>query len=302
MVGEELGVLPGMDSIFSALELERYVRFLWNEPRGKRREKFDMIVYDGISTEETLRMIGAPSKTRLYLKYLRSITEKTDLGRLVGPSVLSLIDEAMSLTGSKSTLNGNTSARIWDTLEKMLERGASAFSDPREFRCFLVVDPQNPASVDSALRYWGSTIQAGALVSGAFGIASPNPTGESMEKIKETFAPMPSTFIPHLSFASPADWDAIMSNSSSKTAREILSLPASSISMPSVKFDPVKKLVTLLLPGFDKSEIKLYQYRGGSELLVEAGDQRRVIRLPPNVQGKVGGAKFVDRSLVITMR
>lgn len=64
MVGEELGVLPGMDSIFSALELERYVRFLWNEPRGKRREKFDMIVYDGISTEETLRMIGAPSKTR----------------------------------------------------------------------------------------------------------------------------------------------------------------------------------------------------------------------------------------------
>lgn len=44
------------------------------------------------------------------------------------------------------------------------------------------------------------------------------------------------------------------------------------------------------------------QYRGGSELLVEAGDQRRVILLPPDIQGKVGGAKFMNRSLVITMR
>lgn len=43
------------------------------------------------------------------------------------------------------------------------------------------------------------------------------------------------------------------------------------------------------------------QYRGGSELLVEAGDQRRVIPLPPEIQGKVGGAKFQDRSLVITL-
>lgn len=44
------------------------------------------------------------------------------------------------------------------------------------------------------------------------------------------------------------------------------------------------------------------QYRGGSELLIEAGDQRRVIKLPPAMQGKVGGAKFVDRNLVVTIR
>jgi len=44
------------------------------------------------------------------------------------------------------------------------------------------------------------------------------------------------------------------------------------------------------------------QYRGGSELLVEAGDQRRVIPLPQEIQGKVGGAKFQDRSLVITLK
>lgn len=46
----------------------------------------------------------------------------------------------------------------------------------------------------------------------------------------------------------------------------------------------------------------ILQFRGGSELLVEAGDQRRVIRLPSQVQGKVGGAKFIDRSIIITIR
>ncbi|KAG6764149.1 hypothetical protein POTOM_031607 [Populus tomentosa] len=44
------------------------------------------------------------------------------------------------------------------------------------------------------------------------------------------------------------------------------------------------------------------QCRGGSELVAEAGDQRRVICLPTKIRGKVGGAKFVDRSLVITVR
>ncbi|RVW49181.1 Uncharacterized protein, chloroplastic [Vitis vinifera] len=39
-----------------------------------------------------------------------------------------------------------------------------------------------------------------------------------------------------------------------------------------------------------------------SELLVEARDQRRVIHLPPKIQGKVGGAKFADRKLVIIMQ
>ncbi|PKI55948.1 hypothetical protein CRG98_023680 [Punica granatum] len=95
-----------------------------------------------------------------------------------------------------------------------------------------------------------------------------------------------------------------MLNSASRQSQELLSLPSSSHSnvMAPVKFDAAKKSVTLLMPGFDKSEIKLYQYRGGSELLVEAGDQRRVISLPSDIQGKVAGAKFVDRSLVITMR
>lgn len=58
---------------------------------------------------------------RLYLKNLRNLAEKTDLGRLTGPSLLRLVDEAMNISGSPSLLNGKISAEIWDALEKMLE-------------------------------------------------------------------------------------------------------------------------------------------------------------------------------------
>ncbi|XP_062111215.1 uncharacterized protein At1g26090, chloroplastic isoform X1 [Humulus lupulus] len=305
IVGEELGVLPGMDPIFSAYALEKLAGFFRKvAKKNHNKDKFDIVVYDGMSSEEILRMISAASKARLYLKYLRNMAEKTDLGRLAGPSLLRLVDEAMSINGSQSFMSGQLSAEIWDTLEQMLERGSSAFSDPQKFVCFLVMDLNNQISVNSAFRYWGCAIQAGACVSGALGIGSPNSDAESIERVKETFSPLPYAFIPQLSIGSTLDWKTIISNNVNEGARNLLSMPASGSSglISPVEFNAAKRTVTLLLPGFDKSEIKLYQYRGGSELLVEAGDQRRVIRLPSEIQGKVGGAKFIDRSLLITMR
>ncbi|KAJ6901153.1 hypothetical protein NC652_027055 [Populus alba x Populus x berolinensis] len=229
------------------------------------------------------RMIGAASKARLYLKYLRNLAEKTDLGRLAGPSLVSLVDEALSLSGSKYNFNRKTSAEIWDSLETMLMRGSSAFYEPSRFGCYLVMDPNIPTSVNSALRYWGCTLQAGAQVSGAIGISSPHFNEESLEGVKKNFLPLPFAFIPHLSIGYPPEWNSVMLNTVGHDARTLFSLPAShSNSMaPPVKFDAAEKSVTLFMPGFDKSEIKLYQYRGRSELLVEAGDQR-TCNLSPN--------------------
>jgi arsenite-transporting ATPase len=122
VVGEELGVLPGMDSIFSMLELERLVGFFRQATRKNHKGKpFDVIIYDGISTEETLRMIGLSSKTRLYAKYLRSLAEKTDLGRLTSPSIMRFVDESMNINSNKSPFDGMTSPAMWDTLERFLE-------------------------------------------------------------------------------------------------------------------------------------------------------------------------------------
>ncbi|VVB14342.1 unnamed protein product [Arabis nemorensis] len=307
VVGEELGVLPGMDSIFSMLELERLVGFFRQATRKNHKGKtFDVIIYDGFSSEETLRMIGLSSKTRLYVKYLRSMAEKTDLGRLTSPTIMRFVDESMNISGNKSPFNGMTSADMWDTLERFLETGASALRDTDRFRSFLVMDPNNPMSVKSALRYWGCTIQAGSHASAAFAISSSssNLTTESNKIPKDDFVPLPfaSASVPFT--GNGLEWDKILVDQANSSVRDLLSESVShgSSMTPPVMFDTAKKSVTLFMPGFEKSEIKLYQYRGGSELLIEAGDQRRVIQLPSQIQGKVGGAKFVDRSLIITMR
>ncbi|MED6136983.1 hypothetical protein PIB30_060779 [Stylosanthes scabra] len=303
IVGEELGIMPAMDSILLLFALEKLVGFLRSTASNSQGDKFDLIVFDGISSEETLRFIGASSKARLYLKYLRTLAEKTEIGRLVAPSILRLVDEAMRISSTRSYFNGITSSEIWDTLDQMLERGSSAFSNPQRFGCFLVMDPSNPTSVNSAMRYWGCTIQAGAQVSAALGFTSQPQNLESLQRVKEGFSPLPSAFISSLSMNSPINWSRVLLDNSNKDARHLLTSQGSQrgYAISPVEFDLKRKSVTLFMPGFDKSEIKLYQYRGGSELLVEAGDQRRVILLPPEIQGKVGGAKFTDRSLVITM-
>ncbi|XP_028063919.1 uncharacterized protein At1g26090, chloroplastic-like isoform X2 [Camellia sinensis] len=129
VVGDELGVLPGMDSIFSALALQRNVGFSGNvAQRNQQEDKFDVIVYDGISTEETMQMTGATSKARLYLKHFWNLAEKTDLGRLAGPSLLRLANEAISSSTRGSQLNGKMSAEIWDDLEQTLEEKYSGWA------------------------------------------------------------------------------------------------------------------------------------------------------------------------------
>lgn len=303
VVGEELGVLPGMDSIFTALVLEKLIGFsgMTLTKSNPPQEKFDIIIYDGISNEETLRMIGTTERARWYLKYLRNVAEKTDIGRLSAPSLLRLIDEAMRLNSIGGIrLNSNMSAEIWDDVDRMLERVSASFLEPSKFGCYLVMNPNNPISVKSALRYWGCAIQSGANVSGVVGFSTQQSDRELAETVENNFSPLSFAFMPYLSTFNQINKDGMAFE---EDVQDILSTAASNKRLqPPVKFDNVKKSVTLFMPGFDKSEIKLYQYRGGSELLVEAGDQRRVIRLPPRIQGKVAGARFMDKNLIVTMR
>ncbi|KAL2347338.1 hypothetical protein Fmac_001338 [Flemingia macrophylla] len=300
IVGEELGILPGMDSIFLVLALERLVGFLGTAASKSQQNKFDLIIYDGNSNEETLRVIGGSSKARLYLKHLRTLAEKTELGRLAAPSLLRLVNEAMKISSSRSHFNGKISSEIWDSLDQMLERGSYAFSNPQKFGCFLVMNPNKPTSVNSALRYWGCTIQAGAQVSGAFGITSQQENLESLERAKKEFSPLPFAFISSLSMNSCIDWSSrVLLDTNIEGTLTTYKVNISEES--SHAYATVQYLVKGFMKDLPKSGLYLYQYRGGFELLVEAGDQRRVIPLPPEIQGKVGGAKFEERSLVITL-
>ncbi|KAF9609290.1 hypothetical protein IFM89_015136 [Coptis chinensis] len=76
VVGEELGVLPRMYSTFAALELNQFVGFLGMTAtkRNQPQSKFDIIIYDGINNEETLRMIGMIVRVFLFLTNLTTLT------------------------------------------------------------------------------------------------------------------------------------------------------------------------------------------------------------------------------------
>ncbi|KAG2660999.1 uncharacterized protein At1g26090, chloroplastic-like [Panicum virgatum] len=294
IVGEELGVLPGMDSICSVLALQKLLNF-FSAGRSGSQPEFDVVVYDCNNTEEILRLIGATDRARSYLRYVRDLAEKTDIGRLASPSLLKLIYDAARPNGKTS--EGRLSTEIWNEIEQLLERVSVWFANPSNLACFLIMDPRRSISVSSALRYWGCTTQAGGQICGAFGYTE-DPS-EMHQEVAQKFMPLSFSLLPFLSNDSSADWSRALSLLSQNTKEQLRN---TSIHVyPSVSFDSVQKSVTLFMPGFDKSEIKLYQYRGGSELLIEAGDQRRVIKLPPAMQGKVGGAKFVDRNLIVSI-
>lgn len=121
-----------------------------------------------------------------------------------------------------------------------------------------MLNPDNPLSLNLALRYWGCVIQAGAQISGAFGIPNQNSPTASAEAVENSFAPLPYALIPHLKFSNHLHWDEIIASDHSAYARELLSDTTSEI-LSSVTFDMPNKSVNLFMPGFDKSEIKLYQ-------------------------------------------
>lgn len=138
----------------------------------------------------------------------------------------------------------------------MMQRGSSIIAEPDKFGCYVVVDPKSSASLASALRYWGCVIQAGAQVSGALAFGD---AAGLREKVDKSFSPLPYTFIPHLSVDTRLEWNHIMQDACSEDARKLLAVTSHGTRIHPVKFDPANKTVTLLMPGFDKSEIKLYQ-------------------------------------------
>lgn len=302
VVGEELGILPGMDSILAVGALERLIQFIGGT-RSYTKEldgKFDIIIYDGISSEETLRMVGAAERSRWYLRYFRNLAEKTDTGRVLAPSFLKLAEASLKPDSTVDS-SGRTTAEIWDAADAILQKGSRAFADPLKFSCYLVMDPSNCMSVNAALRYWGCAIQAGAHISGAFYPASPSYKSINIS-IVDTFFPLASASVPLLSMDSSINWDIALKDLNADAKKLLTINTGSGRNISPVTFDQTKKMVTLFLPGFDKSEIKLSQWRGGSELLVESGDQRRIITLPLKMRGKVAGAKFDNRNLVITLK
>lgn len=64
-------MLPGMDSFTPVLALQNRIN-LFSEQKGSSEKEYDVVVFDGMSSEETLRLIGATERARyrnIYVLY-----------------------------------------------------------------------------------------------------------------------------------------------------------------------------------------------------------------------------------------
>lgn len=264
--GQELGILPGMDTALALNAIREY----------DKSGKYDAIIYDGSGNQDTLRMLGMPEILSWYFRRFRQVLTDSDVGKTLSPFIQPVTSAILNVSFSGDSL-GNSSN---NQSTEILEQGKSAIADPHRVASYLVTT-DNPAAIATAKYLWGSAQQVGLTVGGVLLNQS-----QSTEAIAREFEPLEVNSLPNC--ATPAELiDALPDfKQATKAPRAItIDIPA--------------RQVRLFLPGFDKKQVKLTQY--GPEVTIEAGDQRRNIFLPPPLNGQsVKGAKFQDRYLIIS--
>lgn len=264
--GEELGVLPGMDSALALNAIREY----------DAANTYDVIVYDGPGGIAPLRMWGMPEILSWYTRRFRQVFQDSDLGKALSPFIQPITSTVLSVNWSGDILDQPT-----NQMNDVLADGRDAVNDARRVAAFLVTTA-NPAAIAAAKYLWGSAQQVGLTVGGVL----LNPVaGDSLEP--SAFAPLAVTPLPQFV---ESNWDTLVAGLPEFSHAILQPRP--------VTIDLERSTVKLFLPGFTKQQVKLTQY--GPEVTIEAGDQRRNILVPPSLAGKpVQGAKFQDQHLTI---
>jgi arsenite-transporting ATPase len=267
--GQELGILPGMDSALALNALREY------ENSGK----YDVIIYDGNGDQTTLRMLGIPEIFSWYIRRFRKVVEDSDVWKSISPFIQPVTSAVLNV----SWTGENFAQEPTKQANTLLEQGKSAIADPNRVAAYLVTSGDT-AALATAKYLWGSAQQVGLTVGGVLLNQSP-----ATEVLAAEFQPLELSALPSLSVAD--DWQPLID-----------ALPdfkqATQVPRP-ITIDVPGRQVRLFLPGFDKKQVKLTQY--GPELTIEAGDQRRNIMLPPGLSGQsVKGAKFQNSYLIIS--
>lgn len=267
--GQELGILPGMDSALALNALREY------EGSGN----YDVIIYDGPGDLSTLRMVGSPEILSWYARRFRQVIADSDLGKALSPFV-------QPVTAAVFTVNwaGDNFAEPTERANVVLDDAKRAIADPHRVAAYLVTTGDDVA-IATAQYYWGSAQQVGLTVGGV--IATPIYASLNPTDLQAAFDPLSVATLPEYT----GDWQTLI------TALPDLKQAANA--PKPIEIDVVMGQVKLFLPKFDKSQVKLTQY--GPEVTIEAGDQRRNIFLPPELRGKpVKAAKFQGGYLMIT--
>ncbi|MBD2465435.1 ArsA family ATPase [Oscillatoria sp. FACHB-1407] len=266
--GQELGVLPGMDSALILNAIREY----------DASDRYDVIVYDGAGDQATLRMLGMPEILSWYIRRFRQVFADSDLGKTISPFIQPVASAVLNVNWSGDVFNQPAAQQV----NNILAQGTAAVADPNRVAAYLVTTGDRAAQA-TAKYLWGSAQQVGVTVGGVV-------LNQSMaiDGLQSEFDPLPIATVPT---RAEGDWQTVMNALPDFTQ-------ATQVPRP-IATNIAERKVALFLPGFDKKQVKLTQY--GPEVTIEAGDQRRNIFLPPELSGRqVTGAKFQDGYLIIS--
>lgn len=264
--GQELSILPGMDSALSLNAIREY------ENSGK----YDVIIYDGDGNQASLRMLGMAEVLSWYIRRFRKVVEDSDVWKSVSPFIQPITSTVLNV----SWTGDNFAPEQTKQATNILEQGKAALADPNRVAAYLVTT-DDPVAIATAKYLWGGAQQVGLTVSGTI-------LNQATTNVAAEFSPLPLNLIPS---RVGSDWQPLMD--------ALPDFKKASLAPKPIAIDLPSREVRLFLPSFDKKQVKLTQ--SGPEVTIDAGDQRRNILLPPGLSGQsVKGAKFHNSYLTIS--
>jgi anion-transporting ArsA/GET3 family ATPase len=268
--GQELSVLPGMDQALVLNALREY------DSSGQ----YDVIVHDGPGDQSSLNMWNLPEGADWYFRRFKKVFQASQFAQSVAP-FLAPIAGAIFNTGWSSSSDPFDQPQIKETTN-LIAQGKAALNDPNRVRAYLVTTGDT-VSIATARYLWGAAQQVNLTVGGVLLNRS-----EASPETRQAFNPLPVYQLPSWS---GQNWSEL-----AEALPDFQNTPQ--VPAP-ISVDLANQTVTLFLPSFDKTQIQLTQY--GPEVTIEAGDQRRNLALPKELQGRsVTGAKFQDNALIIS--
>jgi anion-transporting ArsA/GET3 family ATPase len=265
--GQELGMLPGMESALVLNAIRRY------------DDRYDTIVFDSLGNQETLRLLGTPEVFSWYGRRFQQVFADSDLGRTIAPFIPPISAAVLNVNWGSDNF-----AQPTKEINGLLDRAKQIVADPARTAAYLVTTDA-PDAIAQAQYLWGSAQQVGLTVGG---VLLNQLFSQSI--IPEVFAPLTTSTIPR---QSGNDWAALV--------QALPDFGQATTAPKPIVIDAANRQVSLFLPSFNKQQVKLTQY--GPEVTIEAGDQRRNIFLPPELRGRpVSGAKFQEGYLIISFQ